>query len=213
MPISFLNEMSDPTDGLLPPSLPPVQQVHAEPAPLPAPENPTPKRNKKVPLTPREAVEAFAQRGIYVDPKTGSLRCSCNHKPSHKWDLYGYTRHFTFKCHKKYEETGMNDDEVKRLVDAKEMYFKMFPQVSETNILRKRKRAFLTGEKNLTTEEVRNQEKHWMAMWKDAKDELKKLREEMRNEPDDEVRAELAQDIEGLKNKKEDWAKLLGLNE
>ena len=212
MPISFLNEMSDPTDGLLPPALPPVQQVHAEPAPLPAPENP-PKRNKKVPLTPREAVEAFAQRGIYVDPKTGSLRCSCNHKPSHKWDLYGYTRHFTFKCHKKYEETGMNDDEVKRLVDAKEMYFKMFPQVSETNILRKRKRAFLTGEKNLTTEEVRNQEKHWMAMWKDAKDELKKLREEMRNEPDDEVRAELAQDIEGLKNKKDDWAKLLGLNE
>ena len=46
-----------------------------------------------------------------------------------------------------------------------------------------------------------------------TKDELKKLREEMRNEPDDEVRAELAQDIEGLKNKKEDWAKLLGLNE
>jgi hypothetical protein len=127
-----------------------------EPAPLPAPKNPTPKQHMKF-LTPREAVEAFAQRGIYVDPKTGSLRCSCNHKPIHNRDLHGYTQHFTSKCHKKYEETGMNDDEVKRLVDAKEMYFKMFPQVSETNILHKRKRAFLTGEKNLTIEEVRNQ--------------------------------------------------------
>eukprot|EP00574_Skeletonema_japonicum_P004333 CAMPEP_0201713606 /NCGR_PEP_ID=MMETSP0593-20130828/384_1 /ASSEMBLY_ACC=CAM_ASM_000672 /TAXON_ID=267983 /ORGANISM="Skeletonema japonicum, Strain CCMP2506" /LENGTH=218 /DNA_ID=CAMNT_0048202779 /DNA_START=155 /DNA_END=811 /DNA_ORIENTATION=- len=218
--------MSDPTDGIvLPPALPPVEgdphhhvvqqvQQHHEPAPLPLPENPQPvKRNKKVPLTPREAVEAFAQRGIYVDPKTGSLRCSCNHKPSHKWDLYGYTRHFTFKCHKKYEETMMNEEEVKRLVEAKDIYFKMFPVVSEHNILRKRKRAFMTGEKNLTTEEVRNQEKHWMQMWKDAKDELRKLRDELRLETDEEVRVELMKDIDGLKNKKDDWAKLLGLNE
>ena len=214
MPFSFLDDkMSDPSDGIMPPALPAIEGephhqhvVHHEPAPLPLPENPQPvvKRNKKVPLTPREAVEAFAQRGIYVDAKTGSLRCSCNHKPSHKWDLYGYTRHFTFKCHKKYEETMMNEEEVKRLVEAKDMYFK-------ENILRKRKRAFLTSP--LTTEEVRNQEKHWMAMWKDAKDELKKLREEMRAETDEEVRAELMKDIEGLKNKKDDWAKLLGLNE
>jgi hypothetical protein len=217
MPFSFLNKMSDPTDGLMPPALPPVEgdhhHHHTEPAPLPPPENPQPKRNKKVPLTPREAVEAFAQRGIYVDSKSGSLRCSCNHKPSHKWDLYGYTRHFTFKCHKKYEETMMNEEEVKRLVDAKETYFKMFPVVSESNILRKRKRAFMTGEKNLTTEEVRNQEKHWMTMWKDAKDELRKLRDELRLETDEDVRNELLKDIEGLKNKKDDWAKLLGLNE
>lgn len=107
----------------------------------------------------------------------------------------------------------MNDDEVKRLVDAKEMYFKMFPVVSETNVLRKRKRAFLKGEVNLTTDEVRNQEKHWMNMWKDAKDELKKLRDELRLETDEDVRAELLRDIDGLKNKKDDWAKLLGLNE
>jgi hypothetical protein len=107
----------------------------------------------------------------------------------------------------------MNEEEVKRLVDAKETYFKMFPVVSESNILRKRKRAFMTGEKNLTTEEVRNQEKHWMTMWKDAKDELRKLRDELRLEADEDVRNELMRDIEGLKNKKDDWAKLLGLNE
>lgn len=214
MPFSFLDKMSDPTDGIMP-ALPPVEDEHnTEPGLLPLQDSKaTPKRNKKVALTPREAVEAFAQRGIYVDSKTGSVRCSCNHKPSHKWDLYGYTRHFTFKCHKKYEESAMNDDEVKRLVDAKEMYFKMFPVVSETNVLRKRKRAFLKGEVNLTTDEVRNQEKHWMNMWKDAKDELKKLRDELRLETDEDVRAELLRDIDGLKNKKDDWAKLLGLNE
>jgi hypothetical protein len=64
------------------------------------------------------------------------------------------------------------------------------------------KKAHNEGEEDdddaATNLEVRNQEKHWMAMWKDAKDELKKLREEMRNEPDDEVRAELAHDTEEL---------------
>ena len=50
------------------------------------------------------------------------LRCSCNHKPCHKWDAYGYTRHFTFKCHKKYEEERLVDDaERQRLKDAKEV--------------------------------------------------------------------------------------------
>ena len=107
----------------------------------------------------------------------------------------------------------MTEEEIKRLADAKDLFFKMFPVVVDTNILRKRKRRFLTGETELTTEEVRNQEKHWMQMWKDAKDELRKLRDELRLETDESVRAELINDIEGLKGKKDEWAKLLGLNE
>ena len=55
-------------------------------------------------------------------------------------------------------------------------------------------------------------EKHWMEMWKEAKNELKQLREDLRNEVDDEVRAELMSDIQGLKKRKNDWARLLGLN-
>ena len=69
------------------------------------------------------------------------------------------------------------------------------------------------GEKILSVEELRVQERHWMEMWKDAKNELKGLREDLKNEVDEDVRAELMSDIEGLKKRKGDWAKLLGLNE
>ena len=61
--------------------------------------------------------------------------------------------------------------------------------------------------------ELRVQESHWMAMWKDSKNELKQMREDLKNEDDEEVRAEMMADIEGLKKRKGDWAKLLGLNE
>lgn len=74
----------------------------------------------------------------------------------------------------------------------------------------KRKRS---GEKLLSTSELRVQEAHWMAMWKDSRNELRQLREDLKSEDDEEVRAELLADIEGLKKRKGDWAKLLGLNE
>jgi hypothetical protein len=70
----------------------------------------------------------------------------------------------------------------------------------------------VTGETNLSTEEAMNQEKHWMAMWKDAMDMLQKLREQMKN-ADDEYKADLKQDYERLMKKKDSWAKKLGLIE
>ncbi len=51
-----------------------------------------------------------------------------------------------------------------------------------------------------------------MAMWKDAKNELRQLRQDLKEEVDPEVRDELAQDIDGLKRRKEEWARMLGLN-
>lgn len=78
-----------------PPELPPVNGIdtgvimEAEvAAPQPAPpveetQAAKAKRNKKLPLTPHEAIHYFA-RGIYVDVETGQLRCSCNHKPCGK---------------------------------------------------------------------------------------------------------------------------------
>ena len=66
---------------------------------------------------------------------------------------------------------------------------------------------------SLTVEERHTQERHWMEMWKDAKNELKQLREDLKKETDEEVRKELLLDIEGWKKRKGDWAKLLGLNE
>lgn len=168
------------------------------------------KRRRKLLLTFHEAL-TFASRGIYVDIETGQLRCSCNHKPCDKWDAYGYTRHFEFKCHKKYEEERLDDTEIARLREAKATYVRMNPQVEEQSIRKKRKMK--EGEKILTVDELRVQERHWMEMWKDSKNELKQLRQDLKEEVDEEVRAELIADIEGLKKRKGDWSRLLGLNE
>mmetsp|Transcript_27891 Transcript_27891/g.45272 ORF Transcript_27891/g.45272 Transcript_27891/m.45272 type:complete len:261 (-) Transcript_27891:209-991(-) len=168
------------------------------------------KRRRKLLLTFHEAL-TFASRGIYVDIDTNQLRCSCNHKPCDKWDAYGYTRHFEFKCHKKYEEERLDDAEINRLREAKATFLRMNPQVEEQSIRKKRKMK--EGEKILSVDELRVQERHWMEMWKDSKNELKQLRQDLKVEVDEEVRAELMADIEGLKKRKGDWARLLGLNE
>lgn len=167
-------------------------------------------RRRKLLLTFHEAL-TYASRGIYVDIETGQLRCSCNHKPCDKLDAYGYTRHFEFKCHKRYEEERLDDVELNRLREAKATYLRMHPQVEEQSI-RKRRRAE-KGEKVLSVEELRVQEKHWMEMWRDSKNELRQLRQDLKEEPDEEVRAELQRDIEGMKKRKGDWARLLGLND
>jgi len=168
------------------------------------------KRNKKLPLSYHEAL-TFASRGIYVDIESNQLRCSCNHKVCDKWDAYGYSRHFGFKCHKKYEDERLDDVEINRLREAKETYVRIHPVVEEVSIRKKRKMK--DGEKILSVDELRVQERHWMEMWKDAKNELKQLRQDLKDELDEEVRAELVEDINGLRRRKGDWAKLLGLND
>lgn len=69
-----------------------------------------------------------------------------------------------------------------------------------------------TSTKHMDVESM-NQERHWMMMWKDSRAELKKLREELKGETDDEVLTELKTDIESLQKKKDEWAKLLGMKE
>ena len=54
-------------------------------------------------------------------------------------------------------------------------------------------------------------EHHSMEMWKDAKNKLKGLRKDLKNEVDEEVRAQLMSDIEDTKKRKGDLAKLLGM--
>jgi len=169
------------------------------------------KRNRISVLTPHEALSLFAHKGVYVDEETGELRVSTNHKPCGKWDLHRYNRHFALKCFKKYETERLDPTEVQRLTDAKERYFRMNPIVEEASLFRKR-RKLMEGEKMLSVDELRVHEKHWMEMWKAAKNELRQLREDLKVEMDEEVRAELMADIEGLKKRKGDWARLLGLD-
>ena len=127
--------------------------------------------------------------------------------------LFTDTHHFTRTCHKKYEEERLDDREATRLKDSKEAYLKLNPIPDESNIFRSKKRRTGGGGGHTGVDELRVQEAHWMAMWKDSKNELKQMREDLKNEDDEEVRAEMMADIEGLKKRKGDWAKLLGLNE
>ena len=85
----------------------------------------------------------------------------------------------------------------------------MNPIVEEARIFGKG-REVKVG-KMLSVDELRMHEKHWMQMWKAAKKELKQLRNELKAETDEDVRSELMTDIEGLKKRKNDWGKLLGL--
>ena len=71
-------------------------QPPADAAPAAADESGTKKRkkkgtgdgmNKKVPLTFHEALSKYWQKGLYVDLQSGEIRCSCNHKPTTKWDV------------------------------------------------------------------------------------------------------------------------------
>lgn len=68
------------------------------------------------------------------------------------------------------------------------------------------------GKPNLMeSDQVVESEQHWMVMWKDARIELKKLRENLKGETDEKVKDELKRDIDGLKKKKDEWAELLGM--
>ena len=124
-----------------------------------------------------------------------------------------HLRHFGYKCHKKYVLERLDEDEKTRLEEAKEHYLRTNPQVEESS-QKKRKGKGESGEEIQREEELHVvKERHWMEMWKDARAELRQLRGDLRNEVDVEVRAELMQDIEGLKKRKNDWGKLLGINE
>jgi len=172
----------------------------------------TKKSTKKVPLTNHEAL-TFAPRGIYFDFATDQLRCSCNHKACDNWASYSFTRHFGFKCHKKYEAERLDNYETARLREARATYIRMNPYVQEQSTRKRKKKKDDDERIILTVEERRTQERHWMEMWKDAKNELKQLRQDLKGEMDEEVRAELMADIAGIKKRKGDWARLLGLNE
>ena len=64
----------------------------------------------------------------------------------------------------------------------------------------------LTMDKETSAKEV-----HRMEMWKDANAQLNQLRAELKCLVDDVVLSELLVDIEGLKKRKGDMAKLLGM--
>eukprot|EP00804_Cyclotella_cryptica_P030741 CCRYP_009159-RA/>CCRYP_009159-RA protein AED:0.00 eAED:0.00 QI:200/1/1/1/1/1/2/400/339 len=61
-------------------------------------------------------------------------------------------------------------------------------------------------------EERRRQELHYLNLWKEARAELRVMRQELAAETDEEVVEELKRDILGLKKRKEEFAKFLGID-
>jgi len=57
------------------------------------------------------------------------------------------------------------------------------------------------------------QEKFWMDMWKDAGNEIKRLRGELKEESDEDAIADIQDDIKGLRKRKAEFAKLLRMDE
>jgi hypothetical protein len=60
-------------------------------------------------------------------------------------------------------------------------------------------------------EERRKQELHYLQLWKEARAELRAMRQELVGEDDLEVVEELRRDMIGLKKRKDELAKFLGL--
>jgi hypothetical protein len=192
-------------------------------------------------LTPKQAYTKFWNRGIFViynedldlekdDEEIKNsryiVRCRCS--PACKtsfatWDNYAYTRHFTYKRHEKWESAraaqGWDEGEAYRdfvkfiesTMDEEE------EEVQEPKKKRGRKsKKDSTSKKTVPKgpsrqEERRNQEMHYMNLWREARSELQVMRKELKEEHNEEAAEELRGDIAGLKKKKEEWAKLLGI--
>ena len=60
-------------------------------------------------------------------------------------------------------------------------------------------------------QEKRTLERYWLDMWKDISREMSRLRKEMKEETDLEIMEDLHRDIRGLKRKKAEFARLLGM--
>ena len=67
--------------------------------------------------------------------------------------------------------------------------------------------------KGFKPDERRRQEMHYLQLWKEARAELRGMRQELANETEEEVAEELRKDMAGLKKRKDELAKFLGIEE
>ncbi|KAL3800219.1 hypothetical protein ACHAWO_005686 [Cyclotella atomus] len=159
------------------------------------------------------------------------IRCRCS--PTCKtsfagWDAYAYNRHFSYKKHVKWEqlrtELGWDESEAYREFvkfiemtldddDEEEEYEEppkkrgRKPKNHASAPLPKLKKS----KRISRSEERRQQEMHYMNLWRETRAELKVMRQQLKVETIQESIDELNVDIAGLKRKKDEWAKLLGI--
>ena len=73
--------------------------------------------------------------------------------------------------------------------------------------------ATTTEQSKSSQEDKIAQEKFYMDMWKDAGNEIKRLRGELKEESDEDTIADIQADIKGLRKRKAEFAKLLRMDE
>ena len=73
--------------------------------------------------------------------------------------------------------------------------------------------ATTTEQSKSSQEDKIAQEKFYMDMWKDAGNEIKRLRGELKEENDEDTIADIQADIKGLRKRKAEFAKLLRMDE
>lgn len=73
--------------------------------------------------------------------------------------------------------------------------------------------ATTTEQSKSSQEDKISQEKFYMDMWKDAGNEIKRLRGELKEESDEDTIADIQADIKGLRKRKAEFAKLLRMDE
>ena len=108
-------------------------------------------------------------------------------------------------------------NEEKRIVKRKRAYSKVdvADAVQEdhmqSELAREKLRCMQKEEERKEKEEARKEIQHYWEEWNHIQSNIRTLRGELKNETDEDIRADLKQDIEGLIKRKDEVAKHLGL--
>lgn len=150
--------------------------------------------------------------------KKGIARCKiCGKDIKCNQGTGGIKKHLSYKHPKEHDalegekdrEENNHEAETQTLVKDVIEHMNRSPLVRHAPPKKKMKTSFAPTVSG--SQERRSQEKHWMDMWMTTSRELTRLRQESKEETDEEVMEEIREDILGLRKKKADFARRLGM--
>jgi len=158
---------------------------------------------------------------LEVHPKKqGVARCKkCDGDINYNQEVYKLYRHLANRHPSVYKELYNGEDTTTATMlkapKSKQHKRKKATNDTEDNDyipLKKIANHPYEGDDNeMTQEEKRAEEKHWLEMWEDARCKMKQIREDIKVESDDEMIEDLKTDMKGLRKRKAHFAQLLGM--
>jgi hypothetical protein len=156
------------------------------------------------------------------------------------WDAYAYNRHFAYKKHQKWEsmrnqlgwdegeayrdfvkfiELTLDDSDVEDHDPTEDRAVKRARRALDENTIdaiirveaKMRDPSSSKLKAGFKPEERRKQEAHYMQLWKEARAELRSMRQELMGETDEDAIEDIRRDMAGLQKKKNELAKFLGI--